>query len=578
VGILSKKSSFIKQGLSGELLTGFGTALFTAGLFTLSFSYTLLESHLQTQVRQQARSIVQSLEFSTESTLEAERLWMLRRVVQNYVTLPAVREIAIVAPDGETITRSGAFKNDRPYALVRPQLAAAMEDSARSGEERFLELELDGKPVLVEILPFHNTLFGTSGRRGLAIAILDLRQLQAATLQMFLTLTGAIAIGIVAILILMWVSIHRVVLKPLTLVNQAVAESDRTGVFTMPANLPRNEIKFLARNFERVVKQLEAYDQLHKEIEQRKQVEAALRQSEARERAKSHELGKLVRELKQTQAQLVQTEKMSSLGRMVGGVAHEINNPVSFIFGNLTFAQEYFEQLVDLIELYQQSYPQPTPQIARRLDEIELEFLIDDTQKLFASMKVGAERIRDIVLSLRNFSRFDEAELKSVKIEEGLRNTLLILQPRFQGGSPVEIVTVEEFGDLPLVECYASQINQVFLNLLSNAIDALESDERYRQGRELPVPATIWIRTEALNKKTIAVRIRDNGPGMPPEVREKAFDPFFTTKEIGKGTGLGLSISYQIIVEQHKGGLECISKPGEGTEFVIEIPTQIPRS
>ncbi|MBK4731468.1 sensor histidine kinase [Oxynema sp. CENA135] len=503
---------------------------------------------------------------------------MLRRVVQNYVTLPAVREIAIVAPDGETITRSGAFKKDRPYALVRPQLAAAMEDSARSGEERFLELELDGKPVLVEILPFHNTLFGTSGRRGLAIAILDLRQLQAATLQMFLTLTGAIAIGIVAILILMWVSIHRVVLKPLTLVNQAVAESDRTGVFTMPANLPRNEIKFLARNFERVVKQLEAYDQLHKEIEQRKQVEAALRKSEARERAKSHELGKLVRELKQTQAQLVQTEKMSSLGRMVGGVAHEINNPVSFIFGNLTFAQEYFEQLVELIELYQQSYPQPTPQIARRLDEVELEFLIDDTEKLFASMKVGAERIRDIVLSLRNFSRFDEAELKSVKIEEGLRNTLLILQPRLQGGSPIEIVTVEEFGDLPLVECYASQINQVFLNLLSNAIDALESDQRYRQGRELPVPATIWIRTEALNKKTIAVRVRDNGPGMPPEVREKAFDPFFTTKEIGKGTGLGLSISYQIIVEQHKGRLECISKPGEGTEFVIEIPTQIPRS
>jgi signal transduction histidine kinase len=395
---------------------------------------------------------------------------------------------------------------------------------------------------------------------------------------MFLTLTGAIAIGIVAILILMWVSIHRVVLKPLTLVNQAVAESDRTGVFTMPANLPRNEIKFLARNFERVVKQLEAYDQLHKEIEQRKQVEAALRQSEARERAKSHELGQLVRELKQTQAQLVQTEKMSSLGRMVGGVAHEINNPVSFIFGNLTFAQEYFEQLVDLIELYQQSYPQPTPQIARRLDEVELEFLIDDTEKLFASMKVGAERIRDIVLSLRNFSRFDEAELKSVKIEEGLRNTLLILQPRLQGGSPVKIVTVEEFGDLPLVECYASQINQVFLNLLSNAIDALESDQRYRQGRELPVPATIWIRTEALNKKTIAVRVRDNGPGMPPEVREKAFDPFFTTKEIGKGTGLGLSISYQIIVEQHKGRLECISKPGEGTEFVIEIPTQIPRS
>ncbi|MBD2041954.1 PAS domain S-box protein [Microcoleus sp. FACHB-672] len=289
-------------------------------------------------------------------------------------------------------------------------------------------------------------------------------------------------------------------------------------------------------------------------------------------REQAQQLQQAMKALQQTQAQLIQTEKMSSLGQMVAGVAHEINNPVSFIYGNVDPAMEYIEDLLNLVELYRQSYPKPLPVIQDEIEAIDLEFLKEDLPKLLSSMKVGAERIRQIVLSLRNFSRLDEAQMKSVDIHEGLDNTLLILQNRLKAkGAMSEIQVVKEYGTLPPVHCFAGQLNQVFMNILANAIDALEMDRKL--GNALVMPA-IRIHTGLLNGQRVEIRISDNGPGMSQDVKQRVFDPFFTTKPVGAGTGLGLSISYQIVVDKHGGELSCVSAPGEGTEFIIDLPVQ----
>jgi PAS domain S-box-containing protein len=296
----------------------------------------------------------------------------------------------------------------------------------------------------------------------------------------------------------------------------------------------------------------------------------------------AQKLEQTLQKLQKTQAQLVQSEKMSSLGQLVAGVAHEINNPVSFIYGNLIHADEYTQDILGLLKLYQQQYPNPTSEIESEIETIDLDFLIEDLPRLLDSMKVGAERICEIVGALRNFSRLAEAEMKAVDLHEGLDSTLMILHNRLKAsGKHPEIQVIKEYGNLPKVECYAGQLNQVFMNLLTNAIDALDEQNQRRISsgdaslttQEIQAnPSLIRVRTEVRDNNQIAISITDNGPGMTEQVKARLFDPFFTTKPVGAGTGLGLSISYQIVVEKHGGQLLCFSELGKGTEFVIQIP------
>ena len=281
-----------------------------------------------------------------------------------------------------------------------------------------------------------------------------------------------------------------------------------------------------------------------------------------------------ITERKLTQLKLIHTEKMSSLGQLIASVAHEINNPVNFIGANLSHVDNYTRDLLALIDLYQQGYTQSSPEIQEKIEEIDLDFLMEDLPSILSSMKMGTERIYEIVLTLRNFSRLDEVQMKPVNIHEGIDTTLLILRDRLKEKSEHSAISIiKEYGNLPLVECYAGQVNQVFMNILSNAIDALRQPDPDDSPEGIQSHAsTIKIYTELKNSNWVKISIQDNGRGMTESVLAQVFDPFFTTKEVGKGTGLGLSISYQIVVEKHGGKLQCISAPGQGAKFLIELP------
>lgn len=306
------------------------------------------------------------------------------------------------------------------------------------------------------------------------------------------------------------------------------------------------------------------------EIRVRKRTELYLQQSKASLKHQAQQLQNTLRTLQQTQAQLVHNEKMLSLGQLVAGIAHEINNPVNFIHGNLSYIKNYIEDLLYLIQSYQQCYPNPTDELQEAIEEIDLEFIQSDVPNILVSMNAGTQRIIKIVASLRNFSRHDESQVKKVDIHEGLESTLVILSHQLTIGNNTQVEIVKKYCELPKVECYASQINQVLMHILQNAIDALA--EKFQTLQDYASP-TIWIETETQGQ-SILIHIKDNGVGMSAEVCQRVFDPFFTTKPVGKGTGLGLSTSYQIVVDRHRGRLTCVSTPGEGTKLTIEIPIE----
>ncbi len=308
------------------------------------------------------------------------------------------------------------------------------------------------------------------------------------------------------------------------------------------------------------------------EILARIQTQLTIRTLQTQFQAQNAQLQKTLDDLKQAQAQLVQREKMASVGKLVAGVAHEINNPISFIAGNLAPASDYIHSLLSLVRLYQQEYPNPTQPIQQAIQEIDLDFVMSDLQKLMGSVQTGVDRVRNVILALRIFSRLGESDIKAVNLHEGIDSVLLVLHHRCiaEDDRPAIRIT-KSYGELPLVTCYASQINQVFLNLLENAIDAL--DAKVRQGLTGDTPLQIWITTELTSDATVRIRIQDNGVGIDEQVKPQLFDPFFSTKSVGQG--LGLSTSYQIVVERHRGKLTYKSHPDQGTEFTIEIPVNL---
>ncbi len=307
------------------------------------------------------------------------------------------------------------------------------------------------------------------------------------------------------------------------------------------------------------------------EVISRIENQISLRLLQAKLQEKNFLLQNALEELKAAQVQQIQNEKMISLGQLVAGIAHEVNNPISFIYGNLQYASEYMQQLVTLIQTYQQEYPNPTPKIQEAITDIDLDFMINDLQNLMGAMYRGAERIRSTVVGLRNFSRLDEAQMKQVDIHKGIDSALVMLQHRLNETANRPAITVnKEYKALPDVTCYASELNQVFMHLLNNAIDAL--DREYGLLTSQTQTPKIWIRTEVATSDTVKIVFADNGSGIDESVQLRVFDPFFTTKPPGKGSGLGLSISYQIVIQKHQGEITCNSKLGEGAEFVIKIP------
>ncbi|TAF06439.1 MAG: sensor histidine kinase [Nostocales cyanobacterium] len=362
----------------------------------------------------------------------------------------------------------------------------------------------------------------------------------------------------------------KLITRPLQAVTNTARKITEESNFQLRANIESNdEVGTLATSLNRLVEWVGDYTQqlefarktLEDRVEERTQeLQQAQRGLEQRVKERTQELQQALQNLKNTQAQLIQTEKMSSLGEMVAGVAHEINNPVNFIYGNIQYAENYLKDLIGLLTLYQQQYPDKNALIEEKIAAIDLEFMTEDLSKMLSSMKVGAQRIREIVLSLRNFSRLDESEMKDVNIHEGIDNTLLILNHRLNQ----EIKVIKRYGDLPLIDCCPAQLNQVFMNIVSNAIDAL-IEVKNNQNKQ------IVIETSNLDDNYIKVVIRDNGLGISAEIINKLFDPFFTTKPVGKGTGLGLSICYQII-EKHQGKIEVISAVDQGADFVITLP------
>ncbi len=537
------------------------------GILILGVNYHSMQADLQWQVERRAESITGELKFATEGLISVGYTSMVGRIVANYATLPDVEEVAIVTPSGQTLAHNVITQINQPYRNVHPELTATLNDVIENGDPISRYITTDHTPAIIAFSPFKSTLFGSTTKYGLVVTRISLQHIQDRAFKTFLQSTATLLVAIAVILGLMGVLIQKFVLRPLWSLNIAILESQATGSFHFPKRLPKNEIRFLATTFDQTFRIVSRYEQLESEIEQRRQAELSLIESEQRERIKSQELENTLIQLQSTQLQLIHTEKMSSLGQMVAGIAHEINNPVSFIYGNLEHLRDYTTQLFTLLHLYQSQYPDAMFVIQDQQDDYDLEFIENDLPSLLDSMTTGANRIKAIVKSLRTFSRLDESALKRVNIHDGLEDTLLLLQSRLTHAAthkPIQVI--KDYGALPPIDCYAGQLNQVFLNIMSNAIDALQ--EFGPCDRE----PTLWIRTKQIEENSIEIQIEDNGPGIDPQCQARLFDPFFTTKAVGKGTGLGLSISHAVVVDQHRGQLICSSQLGHGTVFTIQIP------
>lgn len=384
---------------------------------------------------------------------------------------------------------------------------------------------------------------------------------------------AAIGLGCSIFLALgMWIVARQIVSPILTIAKTARQVSEgvqRQEFHTLPTTpvLTKNEIGTLAKAFNQTILELQlAYGKL---TEYSQDLESKVERRTQELSQNNAQLQKTLKQLKIAQAQLIQTEKMAGLGQLVAGIAHELNNPVSFIYGNTEHLRSDILDLLHLVQLYQQEFPLAAPKIHEFLNDIDLEFVADDLPKMLESIATGARRIRDIVLSLRIFARLDEAGIKPVDLVEGIESTLLVLKSRLnaQPKRPA-IIVAKDYQSLPRIKCNAGQMNQVFLNILTNAIDALED----AIARDLVKTPTLTIQTQLLSEERVAIAISDNGIGMTEAVRGCIFEPFFTTKPVGKGVGLGLSICYSIVVEQHGGLLDCESQSDRGTTFTIELP------